>query len=173
MGHEVFISHAATDKAVADGITNHLERGGVKCWVAPRDIRPGDTWGGSIVKAIESCSIMVILFSGNSNRSQQVLREVERAIQKNVVVLPFRIEEIEPTGDMEYFLSATHWLDAISGDLEYHYNHLLITTRSILGRDESEITSTPISEPTKNEPLQQEPVVSAVSYTHLTLPTKA
>ena len=53
MSHDVFISHAAADKAIADAITQTLEDGGVQCWIAPRDIRPGDTWGGSIVKAID------------------------------------------------------------------------------------------------------------------------
>ena len=164
MKHDVFISHAATDKVIADEITNHLESGGVKCWVAPRDIRPGDTWGGSIVKAIEHCSIMVVLFSADSNKSQQVLREVERAVQKNVVVLPFRIDEIEPTGDMEYFLSATHWLDALTGDLNPHYELLLVTTLSILNREkvvledvteeigDTKLASNKSTHPSKNEP---------------------
>ncbi len=151
MGHDVFISHAATDKIIAGEITSSLEKGGVRCWVAPRDIRPGDTWGGSIVKAIENCSIMVIVFSTNSNKSRQVLREVERAIQKNVVALPFRIDEQEPTGDMEYFLSATHWLDALNGDMETHYQHLLQTTLSILEREalenQPQVIPTPDPEP--------------------------
>lgn len=135
MGHDVFISHAAADKAIADDMVVALELGGVNCWVAPRDIRPGDTWGGSIVKAIESSTIMVVIFSGNSNKSRQVLREVERAVQKDVVVLPFRLDEVEATGDMEYFLSATHWLEALGQDIQVHYKHLLSTTLSILKRE--------------------------------------
>lgn len=158
MGHDVFISHAAADKAIADDMVVALELGGVNCWVAPRDIRPGDTWGGSIVKAIESSTIMVVIFSGNSNKSRQVLREVERAVQKDVVVLPFRLDEVEATGDMEYFLSATHWLEALGQDIQVHYKHLLSTTLSILKREaaspqnpietyKTELTSVEVSEP--------------------------
>ena len=32
---------------------------------------------------------MVVIFSSHSNKSQQVLREVERAVQKEVVSVPF------------------------------------------------------------------------------------
>ena len=145
MGHDVFISHSATDKEIANRIAETLEGGGVPCWVAPRDIRPGDTWGGSILKAIQSSKLMVIVFSTKSNESQQVMREVELAVQKNVVVLPFRVEEVEPSNDMKYFLSATHWLDALSPDFENHLDHLLVSARSILGK------SDPASENTNSQ----------------------
>ena len=101
MGHEVFISHSAADKDIANRVVATLEDGGVRCWVAPRDIRPGDTWGGSILKAIQSSQLMVIIFSSKSNKSQQVMREVELAVERNVVVLPFRVEDVEPSDDMK------------------------------------------------------------------------
>lgn len=154
MGHDVFISHAAADKVIADDMVVALEQGGVHCWVAPRDIRPGDTWGGSIVKAIESSTIMVVIFSESSNKSRQVLREVERAVQKDVVVLPFRLDEVEPTGDMEYFLSATHWLEALGQDIQVHYQHLLRTTLSILKR---EAAAPQNSVDSKRAPVEQVP----------------
>ena len=137
MGHDVFISHSATDKEIANRIASKLEGGEVPCWVAPRDIRPGDTWGGSILKAIQSSKLMVIIFSSKSNESQQVMREVELAVQNNVVVLPFRVEDVQPSNDMKYFLSATHWLDALSTDLDTHLDHLFESARSILGKSVS------------------------------------
>ena len=73
MTHDIFISHASADKKVADAMTVALEVEGIQCWIAPRDIRPGDTWGGSIVRAIESSRMMVIIFSASSNASRQVL----------------------------------------------------------------------------------------------------
>jgi hypothetical protein len=35
---DVFISYASTDKAAADSICDTLERGGITCWIAPRDV---------------------------------------------------------------------------------------------------------------------------------------
>src|SRR5688572_25696121 len=51
-GHDVFVSHSAKDKAKADAVCDALEKGGVRCWIAPRDILPGANWATSILKAI-------------------------------------------------------------------------------------------------------------------------
>jgi hypothetical protein len=41
-----------------------------------------------------------------------VRREVERAVSAERTIIPFRIENVMPTGAMEYALASTHWLDA-------------------------------------------------------------
>ena len=137
MAHDVFLSHSAKDKEVADAICARMEAEGVRCWVAPRDILPGVEWGDAIMNAIGACPVMVLILSRNSNGSPQVRREVERAIHRGVMVIPFRIEEMEPTGSMEYFLSAPHWLDAIQPPLAPHVARLVDTTKVLLGRGEA------------------------------------
>ncbi len=144
MAYDVFISHSSKDKTIADAVTASLEQAKIRCWIAPRDIRPGDSWGGAIVEAIESCRVMVVVFSAQSNSSKQVMREVERAVQHDIVVVPYRIEDVQPTRDMEYFLSSTHWLDAVSPELDAHLQELKATVSSILGNPKSaEIKSSP------------------------------
>jgi hypothetical protein len=81
--------------------------------------------------------MMVIIFSENSNASRQVLREVERAVQKDVALMPFRIDEDTPTGDMECFLSASHWLDALTPNLDGHLRKLVRISNSILKKPTS------------------------------------
>lgn len=132
MSHDAFISHSSEDKVIADAVTASLEQAGVRCWIAPRDIRPGDSWGGAIVEAIETCRVMVVIFSAKSNDSKQVMREVERAVQNDVVVVPFRIEDVKPSKDMEYFLSATHWLDAMTPEMGGHLEELTKTVSNII-----------------------------------------
>jgi Ca-activated chloride channel family protein len=132
MGHDVFISHSSIDKAIADAVTAALENAQIRCWIAPRDITPGDSWGGSIIEGIEGSRVMVIVFSSHSNDSKQVMREVERAVQKDVVVVPFRVENIQPSRDMEYFLSSTHWLDAVTPEMDNHLADLVQTTQKLL-----------------------------------------
>ena len=39
--HDVFVSYSTNDKPVADAIVSRLEQAGIRCWVAPRDIIPG------------------------------------------------------------------------------------------------------------------------------------
>ncbi|MCK8823577.1 TIR domain-containing protein [Fuchsiella alkaliacetigena] len=132
MAHEVFISYSSQDKEVADRICSALEAEEVECWIAPRDITPGKEWGEEIVEAIRGSKIMVLLFSSGSNESQQVLREVERAVDKQVIVIPFRIEDVDPTKSLEYFLYSTHWLDAFNSDLESSIQRLKQTVEKLL-----------------------------------------
>lgn len=132
MAHDVFISHSSKDKAIADAICATLERNAIRCWVAPRDITPGKSWPEAIVEAIETSRIMVIIFSSSSNASQQVVREVERAVNKNVIIVPFRIHEIVPSKSLEYFLGCPHWLDAINPPMQQHLDMLAETAARLL-----------------------------------------
>jgi hypothetical protein len=124
MAEYVFISHSSKDKAVADATCALLEQRGIRCWLAPRDIRPGANWGGSIVQAIRGAKIMVLIFSSHANASPQIKREVERAVHFGATVIPMRIENVYPEDDLEYFLGTPHWLDAFSPPLDKHLDTL-------------------------------------------------
>ena len=132
MAHDVFISYSSHDKSVADAICAALEGTDVRCWMAPRDILPGRDWPEAIMQAIAAAKIMVVVFSTHANASQQVLREVERAVNKNVVVIPFRIDDSAPTKSFEYFLGCPHWLDAMTPPLQAHIDRLGETVRSLM-----------------------------------------
>lgn len=132
MAHDVFVSYSHKDKPVADAVVAGLEQKGIRCWIAPRDVTPGTSWGDAIIGAIEACKIMIVILSANSNQSRQVVREVERAVANGVIIIPFRIEKIDPTGAMAYFLSTEHWLDAITPPLEEHIEKLGNTVQLFL-----------------------------------------
>ncbi len=143
MAHDVFISYSSMDKAVADAVCAELEQNQVRCWIAPRDIRPGAEWGESIVDAINSCRVMILVFSSSANDSPQIRREVERAVNKGVIIVPLRIEDVLPTRSLEYFIGAVHWLDALTPPIEHHVKTLAMDVRRILG-DEHPQDSVPV-----------------------------
>ena len=143
MSHDVFVSHSSKDKVVADAVVAGLEQESLRCWVAPRDVIPGSLWGAAIVEAIESAPVMVLILSANSNGSPQVLREVERAVASTTIIVPFRIEEIDPSGAMAYYLATEHWLDALTPPLESHIGRLASSIRALLGTDESKAVPPP------------------------------
>ena len=118
MKYDVFISYSSKDKNIADAITHGLEERGLRCWIAPRDIKPGKEYAAEIVNAIKNSKIMVLVFSNNSNNSVHVLREVERAVSNGIPIIPFRIEDIFPNESMQYYISAAHWLDAFNLETE-------------------------------------------------------
>lgn len=132
IGHDVFISYSSQDGEVADAVCTGLEEDGLKVWIAPRDILPGKLWGEAIIDAINGARCMVIIFSSHSNRSGQVIREIERAAGKMVPIIPFRIEDVPATKSMEYFLSSPHWLDALDPPVDQYIRTLTRTVRSLL-----------------------------------------
>lgn len=135
MAHDVFISYAASDKPVADAVCAMLESRGIRCWIAPRDVLPGTDWGDSIVHAVAESRAMVLVFSSHANTSSQVKREVNLAIDKEIPIAPFRIENVMPSGSLEYYLDVTHWLDALSPPLEKHIEKLSNDVARLLAKD--------------------------------------
>jgi uncharacterized protein len=134
VAHEVFISYSARDKPAADAACAKLEASGIRCWIAPRDIRPGMSWGGSIVEAIDGASVMMLLFSSHANTSPQIHREVERVVHRGLVIIPVRVQDVQPSGDFEYFLGTPHWLDAVSLPFEQHLDKIADSAKFWLER---------------------------------------
>lgn len=132
MAYDVFISHSRHDKLTADAVCNRLEAAGIRCWIAPRDVSPGADWTESILKAIGSCQIMVLVFSDNTNSSRHVRIEVAHAFKHELTTIPFRIQDTVPQGSLEYYLDAVHWLDALTPPLEQHLEALIIRVKALL-----------------------------------------
>jgi hypothetical protein len=132
LGMDVFVSYSSRDKPVADALVATLEKAQLRCWYAPRDIRPGKVYGDAILDGLRNSRALVVIVSASSIASQQVLREVERAVHYGLTVVPFRIEDIKMTGSMEFFLSVPHWLDALTPPLESHLTRLVEAVRGVL-----------------------------------------
>lgn len=131
MNHEVFISYCTEDSTVAEAVCGALESAGLKCWMAPRDVRPGENWGRSIIKAIAGSKLMVLVFSGHTNTSRHVNNEIERAVSHGITILPFRIEKVQPSEDLELFISSCHWLDAYTPPLDARITQLVTAVRGV------------------------------------------
>lgn len=157
MAHDIFISHAHADKAVADLVCATLEQRGVRCWMAPRDIRPGADWGSAIVGAIRESRAMVLVFSDAANASRHIPRELERAIDLEIPIVPFRIDNVLPRGSLEYNLALVHWLDASSPPLEAHARRLADVVTTMLGTPE--VRATPHGAPVVERPVVDQPIV--------------
>jgi TIR domain len=146
MAHDVFISYSSKDKAVADAVCAGLEGRGIACWIAPRDIVAGVDWGAAIVDAISASKVMVLIYSGNANSSHQIKREVERAVAKGVRLVPFRIEDVPLSRNLEYFISMAHWLDALTQPIDPHVARLTETVALLVKtRDSSQVPPKPFA----------------------------
>ncbi|MCJ7529040.1 MAG: toll/interleukin-1 receptor domain-containing protein [Methyloceanibacter sp.] len=119
-----FISHAKADAKKAQEIAASLEARGLKCWIAPRDVRAGRSYGDEIIRGIESTKAFVLVLSKASNDSDFVAREVERAVSKKKPIFAVRVANVEPAPSLELFISGTQWIDAFGGKLAPHIDRL-------------------------------------------------
>lgn len=137
MGDFVFISHSNADKALADATCARLESAGIRCWIAPRDITPGRTWSEAIIDGINASRLMILIFSRQSNKSPQVSREIERAVNRGLPLLQVRVEDVKPSRALELFISSSQWLDAFPPPADRHLDSLPAAVERLLAESVS------------------------------------
>ena len=154
-----FISYASQDKAVADAVCQALERGGVPCWIAPRNVVPGESYAGAIVHAIDNTKLIVLILSQHGASSQHVLREVERASSKRHPVVAFRIDSAPMPADLEYFLNTSQWLDASGMGFESALPRLVDAVQRVIASP----GNAGVAQGPTGSPSQQTPVYNPAS----------
>jgi hypothetical protein len=130
--HEVFISYPSKDQSVADAVCASLEKRGISCWIAPRNILGGEKWLPAIVKALYTSRVMVIVVSASTFTSKYVEQEIEIAFDRGIPIVPFRIEPVESNEGMWPILKSIHWVDGISEPRDEHLIHLAQTVAALL-----------------------------------------
>src|SRR6184192_3027433 len=125
----VFISYASQDAAVASALVEALERHGVRCWIAPRDVRAGALYADAIVRAIGGAKAFVLVLSESAIASSHVGKEIERASSKKRPIIALQIDAAPLTPALEYFLSESQWVEARGGSMEAAYARLIEAIR--------------------------------------------
>jgi len=107
---QLFISHHSSKYDVALHVEKALARHGVDCWIAPRDVGPGEAFDTAIMKAIRDSAGVLLLFCSQSDKSPHVKRELILADSAHKAIIPLRLEEIVPD-DLAYHLASAQWID--------------------------------------------------------------
>jgi tetratricopeptide (TPR) repeat protein len=108
----VFISYATEDRKRALNVCGEIERRGVQCWIACRDVAPGRNYQEEIVRSVRSARALVLVFSEAANNSDEIKKELSIASRHDVPVMTLRIEDVEPSDAFAYELSTRQWIDA-------------------------------------------------------------
>ena len=114
-GH-VFVSHGSEDSPQANELAALIEAKGVRAWIAPRDVRPGQDYSEQLQEAIEQCVAFVVLVTEKANKSPYVRAETEMAFSTNKPIFPVRMSDIKPAAGLAFFLKIRHWTDAFGAD---------------------------------------------------------
>ena len=115
---DIFVSYASHDAPAANSVVATLEKHGLKCWIAPRDVIPGAHYADDIMSAINTARVLVLILSGNALVSKHVGKEVERASSKGVPIVALRMDAAPLTPAFEYFLSESQWIELGSGGID-------------------------------------------------------
>jgi len=95
--YSCFISHSTKDKRFCDRLSDNLQHRGVRTWYFPEHAKWGETVWGEIDRSIKIYDKLIVVCSENSLQSGPVLREIERALNREdkegkSVLFPVRID---------------------------------------------------------------------------------
>lgn len=138
MKHDVFISYSSKDQEIAFEICDVIESNNLKCWIAPRDVVGGKSYAREIIEAINDATVVLFIFSDNSNKSVHVENEIDNAFNAGKTIIPFRISDSIISPELKYYLNKKHWvngipcpnncftnlLDAIKANIPYCYSEM-------------------------------------------------
>lgn len=133
---DVFISHhTSTCLPVTQAICHSLESCGLRCWYAPRDTN--QAYAASIVSAINQCRVFVLVLNYQSSVSQDVLNEINLAVERlrkgeTLAILPFQISADMIGEDAKYYIGRIHWIDAVTPPMEQRVEELKLRILSVL-----------------------------------------
>lgn len=131
---DVFISHSSHEHDFAMEVCDLLEKDGVKCWIAPRDVIGGMPYAEEIVRAIRQCKIVLLIASASINASEQIMNEIEMAVNNSKIILPFKIDKIEYNDSYKYYLNRKHWIEAVPNPKDF-YSLLLQEIKYLLSNE--------------------------------------
>lgn len=123
---KVFISYTANDFIIASKFRTLLETAGYQCWMAPDDINVTNlAYPSAILQGLDESSSLVVVFSDLTNFSTHVAKEVDLAISRKLLIMPLRIENVQPKNDLQYLLSLCQWIDKFDKTDEETLNEII------------------------------------------------
>lgn len=125
MKKPVFVSYTTPDKEKADALVAFLESKRIGCFIAPRDVDPGRPYAANLMKAIDECSIVILVASDAINSSEHVLNEVDAIVGKKKDILPVFIEDFVLSDDYRYYLGRKQWIIAYPEEFSVYFSKIL------------------------------------------------
>ena len=135
---DVFVSHHTSSSLhIVEAIVNQLESNGVRCWYAPRDTE--GSYAGSIARAINACSVFLLILNRPASESVHVLNEIDMVTKRltkkeNVSLIPFHVADDEIAEDAQYYLGRLHWIDAMTPPMYQRVDELAAIILQTLGK---------------------------------------
>lgn len=111
--HRVFVSHATKDKDFALKLAEDVAEQGISVWIATRDVPPGRSWPREVAKALDTCTMMILVISEASIKSNNVEDEWNYYLDRRKEIIPVMVDKC----DLPFRLLRIHYIDFTS--IEY------------------------------------------------------
>ena len=138
---DVFISyHTQSAGNIVQQIVANLERTGISCWYAPRNIENSSDkeFASAIADAISRCKIFLLILNSEAIRSGHVLNETHLAATRsyrheNISLLPFRIDNYPLSDSMRYYIGRFQIMNGGCAPGPYRILELVNQIQTLLG----------------------------------------
>jgi len=117
---DVFVSHSKEDKSIAKKLVSKLETSGVSCYVQSRDIK-----SGTEEELIAESNIFILVLSGNTQNSQDQIRQIKSAVENDCKIIPFRTGKTDKGLSTQYLLHSLEWVDPLEDGFDEAFDILL------------------------------------------------
>lgn len=108
--YDVFLSHASKDKPKVELLYKDLINQEFVVWFDKDNIHAGNDWQQAIQKGVENSKVLVLVWTENASKSDWVNKEITWASSKNIPIIPFLMDDTEPT----ISISNIQYIDASS-----------------------------------------------------------
>lgn len=141
-GRHVFVSHASSDAAAGMAVVRSLEARGIRCWIAPRDVREGEPFADEIMTGIRECPVFLVVHTVRSDVSAHVMREVTQAATLRRRLMTVRVGEFSASPGMRYYLDPVQAVVCASLDDEPTRATVVDRVRRLLDADDPPVVPT-------------------------------
>ncbi len=139
MKQDVFISYSSNEYEVANIVRTALNANGITFWMAPESIPGGSNYMEVIPTAISESKILVLLLSESAQNSKWVPKEIEQALNNNLIIIPFQIENCKINNMFNFIIGNSQRILAYMS-LQDSLKKLVNTIKSILGKENTTIS---------------------------------
>jgi DNA-binding MarR family transcriptional regulator len=90
-----FFSYSSDDSEFALRLAGDLKAAGAAVWLDKLDIKPSQHWNRAVEEALTNCPCMLVILSPSSVDSENVLDEVDLALDKRKTIIPVLYRDCE------------------------------------------------------------------------------
>lgn len=109
--YDVFISYSRKDSQIADEITAALKQMGLKFWIDRTGGYSGRNYKSVIVNTIRQSRLVLFLSSENSNKSENVIKEVSVSVELNKMIIPIKLDKYPYADSIAYDLTGIDFVN--------------------------------------------------------------